>query len=83
MKALGWTYEYDKVNQVLWLEKGSDYSQIKIDLKNSQAQFRTQFQDRLNKLKRAYTAEAVRTVAARNHWPVRFADPEQGEMVRQ
>ena len=68
LKAEGLRYEINKERTLVTIDKGNDWSQIKLDLVKGTAQLRTQVQPVLNSLKRAYSMEAVKQLAVKNRW---------------
>lgn len=78
IKALGWglrqrgnTYYVDTPNGA-----------IAIDLDRQQAELRPEQQDRLNELKRAYSTQAIKRVAALKKWQVVARSATTGVMMK-
>lgn len=76
MSALGW--RFDKVAAELYrLQNG-----IELNLLTGKATIRAGQQDKLNELKRQYSAEAIKRLAAKNRWTVSKTTATKGKFIR-
>ncbi len=82
LTALGWSFRIDRASKKVHIDEGNDWSQIVIDLQAGQAQFRPQFQDKINQLKRAYSMEALKKLAVKNRWQIEKKAPTKGVLVK-
>lgn len=67
LDRLGWSYSYDEQSMRLRVYTWE------IDLKNETAVIENYQQDQLNNLKRAYSMEVVKEVAAKRRWVLKQA----------
>lgn len=77
LDALGWVRDANVAGTFYRLANG-----IELDLRAGKATFNAALQGKVNELKRAYTAQAVKAKCRANGWQVNFQGANKGQMVR-
>ena len=81
LKALGWSYHINSLNEVVTIPGYFD-APITVNLLTGKATITEGQQANLNILKRAYSKEALRQVARLNSWTLNLTNATKGQLMR-
>lgn len=73
---------YTVAGAIVTVNPGNDWTQIRIDLTAGQAKYRPQCQDTLNRIKRAYSLESIKTAAKQKGWQFAAKTETAGTLMK-